>query len=137
MFFDTNLTLDFSSNPEELKKMVQENFSSLENPAQDAALVFKEEYVNGEKKIIFSTTGESDGYEIDYNLFLADFSDRLSNLDNSDINLKLVETKAKIHLSDISSLLAMSFKKIGPLFEFIARDSINLTPYLDLVERRI
>lgn len=104
LFFDTNLTLDFSSNPEELKKMVQENFSSLENPSQDAALVFKEEYVNGEKKIIFSTTGESDGYEIDYNLFLADFSDRLSNLDNSDINLKLVETKAKIHLSDISSL---------------------------------
>lgn len=101
-FFKTELPLEFDLDKEELKKIIKENFSDQESPVKETSLVFEKKFVNSKEQIVFSVQAGQTGYEIDYDLFFSELQSRLASLDSSDINLKIINKKPQINLSDVS-----------------------------------
>ena len=101
-FFKTELPLEFDLDKEELKKIIKENFSDQESPVKETSLVFEKKFVNSKEQIVFSVQAGQIGYEIDYDLFFSELQSRLASLDSSDINLKIINKKPQINLSDVS-----------------------------------
>lgn len=101
-FFKTELPLEFDLDKEELKKIIKENFSDQESPVKETSLVFEKKFVNSKEQIVFSVQAGQTGYEIDYDLFFSELQSRLASLDASDINLKIINKKPQINLSDVS-----------------------------------
>jgi vancomycin resistance protein YoaR len=101
-FFKTELPLEFDLDREELKKIIKENFSDQESPVKETSLVFEKKFVDSKEQIVFSVQAGQSGYEIDYDLFFSELQSRLASLDGSDINLKIINKKPQINLSDVS-----------------------------------
>lgn len=117
-FVRRDIDLHFSIDKDLLFKVLQENFSDLESPAQNARLVFQEDLlIDSTNRILFYIEPESYGFKIDYNKFLSDFKNNIKFLRNEDINLVLIEDYPTLKLEDVRGL------------EFEADNLLDLAPF--------
>ncbi len=117
-FVREQIDLEFSIDRDLLSKVLKENFSDLENPAQNARLVFnKELLLDSSNRSLFYIEPESQGFKIDYDKFLDDFKNNIKFLNNRDINLNLIEDRPVVKMKDVEGL------------EFEAHNLLDLAPF--------
>ena len=93
---DKTVSLYFEVNEQEINKILKENLSEFENPAQDAKLVA----ITENDKITFDIQDESLGNEINYREGINKLKDNLQNYDFSNIELTLAPAYPKIYKRD-------------------------------------
>lgn len=117
LFFKTKIKLDFTAQEELAQKILQDNFSDLENPAKNPHLVFKEELlVDSKVNVLFSIEPENSGQKINYDKFLADFNRNINLLKNDNIYLNIVNDYPDFKLENTLGL------------EFEADNLLDLAP---------
>jgi vancomycin resistance protein YoaR len=109
------LPLALLINQKEITKILQNNFSQADQPAQDASLITKK--LLSINDYGFSLIGEKSGKVIDYEKALANLSDNLSRLDTTPIKLTTVSQYPKIFLKDCLNIeaKARNFLNLAPL----------------------
>ncbi|MDD3711144.1 MAG: VanW family protein [Patescibacteria group bacterium] len=118
LFFKTKIKLDFTIQEDNILKNLQENFSDLENPAQNPRLVFREELLSDSKiNVLFFIEPENSGQKINYDKFLADFNKNVSFLKNDNIYLNIINDYPDFKLEDTLGL------------EFEADNLLDLAPF--------
>ncbi|MFA5644118.1 MAG: VanW family protein [Patescibacteria group bacterium] len=105
LFFKTEVPLVFNVDKNQLLLILEDNFSDLENPAQEAKLSFHKKTEEGEtEELDFFIEPESFGYKIDREDFLLEFEENISLLKNNDIFLKLVDDQPLLTENDVIGL---------------------------------
>ena len=104
LFSRTEISLEYFLDKNKVKKIIQENFSDLENPMKNASLNFRDNPLSLNSDIEFYIEEEDEGREIDYDLFFSEFENSLSYLKNDKINLNLVNTFPVVKQADILGL---------------------------------
>lgn len=105
LFFKTEVPLVFNVDKNQLLLILEDNFSDLENPAQEAKLSFHKKTEEGEtEELDFFIEPESFGYKIDREIFLLKFEENISLLKNDDIFLKLVDDQPLLTENDVIGL---------------------------------
>ncbi len=121
LFFKEAVGLDFFVNEKELLKIVQENFSDLENPAQNVGLVFRGDLLlESSVNTMFYLEPERFGKKIDYVQFLTEFKRNIGLLKNDNIALRVVDDSPAIKLVDAKGLdyEADNFLDLAPITLF-------------------
>lgn len=117
-FVKERVALVFFVDEELLIKVLKENFSDLESPAQDARLIFNESLlIDSSNKSLFYIEPENSGFKIDYTKFLSDFTNNIKFLNNKDININLIEDLPVLKKDDVQGL------------DFEANNLLDLAPF--------
>jgi vancomycin resistance protein YoaR len=117
-FVREQVDLEFFIDEDLLVRVLKENFSDLENPAQDARIVFNEDLlIDSSNRILFYIEPENSGFRIDYDKFLNEFQNNVKFLNNKNINLTLVDDRPVLKAEDVKGL------------DFEAHNLLDLAPF--------
>jgi len=122
LIFNKSIDAAYTLNESEIKKELLANFSQLENPGKDAALNYDS------KNSSFFISPEKSGKGFDYEKSIKQLDFNLSRLDNSAIQLNLVEQLPQLRQTDIANadLFAKEYLNLAPLVLKDGKDVWNI-----------
>ena len=113
------IAASYSSDTEQIKKMLSSSFAQFAAPAQDARLFATTTDLLGEKELSFEVASEKIGYQLDYDQALLDLKADLQRFDNAPIHISSAKGFPSLSRQDIQPLAATAQK-------FIDKTSLTL-----------